>query len=80
MIRTLQSIKIPSDILKLLDWKDDEEVNIKEEYGRIIIEKVEHIPNAETIAAMKEVEEMEKNPHLYKGYDNVDEMIRDILG
>ncbi len=37
-------------------------------------------PNNETIAAIKEVEEMKKNPELYKGYDDVDEMMKDILG
>ncbi len=79
MTTTLQSIKLPSDILASLHWDDNDEINIKEEAGRIVIEKVEHIPNAETIAAIKEVEEMKKNPHLYKGYDDVDEMMRDIL-
>ncbi len=37
-------------------------------------------PNEETIAAIKEVEEMKKNPHLYKSYNDVDEMFKDILG
>lgn len=36
-------------------------------------------PNAETIAAIQEVEEMKKNPSLYKGYNDVDEMMRDLL-
>ena len=36
-------------------------------------------PNAETIAAIKEVEEMKKNPSLHKGYTDVDEMMRDLL-
>ena len=36
-------------------------------------------PNAETIAAIHEVEEMKKNPSLYKGYTDVDEMMRDLL-
>ena len=36
-------------------------------------------PNAETIAAFQEVEEMKKNPSLYKGYTDVDEMMRDLL-
>ena len=38
------------------------------------------IPNADTIAAMKEAEEMKKHPEAYKGYSNVDEMVEDILG
>lgn len=36
-------------------------------------------PNADTIAAIREVEEMKKNPSLYKGYTDVDEMIKDLL-
>ena len=38
------------------------------------------IPNAVTLAAMKETEEMRKHPEAYKGYGNVDEMVEDILG
>ncbi len=36
-------------------------------------------PNAETIAAMQEVEEMEKHPELSKGYTDVDEFFKDLL-
>ena len=38
------------------------------------------VPNAVTLAAMKETEEMRKHPEAYKGYSNVDEMVEDILG
>ena len=38
------------------------------------------IPNAETIAAIKEVEYMRKHPDKYKAYSDVDEMMKDILG
>ena len=37
------------------------------------------IPNTETLEAFKEVEEMKKNPSFYKGYDDVDEMMEDLL-
>jgi DNA-damage-inducible protein J len=37
------------------------------------------IPNEETLEAFKEVEEMKKNPSLYKGYTDVDEMMEDLL-
>ncbi len=40
----------------------------------------EEIPNEETLEAFEEVEEMKKNPEKYKGYSDVDEMMRDILG
>ena len=36
--------------------------------------------NTDTINAIKEVEEMKANPTLSKGYDDVSEMIGDILG
>ncbi|MCL2321519.1 MAG: type II toxin-antitoxin system RelB/DinJ family antitoxin [Oscillospiraceae bacterium] len=37
------------------------------------------IPNAETIEAIKEVQEMKKNPSLGKTYTNVEEMIKEVL-
>lgn len=37
------------------------------------------VPNADTIAAMKEAEEMEKHPGKYKGYKDVDAMMKDLL-
>ena len=39
----------------------------------------EPIYNEETIAALKEAEEISKNPSKYKGYSSVEEMIKDIL-
>lgn len=38
------------------------------------------VPNSDTIAAMKEAEEMKKHPELYKSYDDVNKMMKDILG
>lgn len=38
-----------------------------------------NIPNTETINALDEVENMKLNPKEYKGYDDVDEMMREIL-
>ena len=37
------------------------------------------IPNAETIDAIEEVQRMKADPTLGKTYDNVDEMMRDLL-
>lgn len=37
------------------------------------------VPNSDTIAAMKEAEEMKKHPELYKSYDDVNKMLEDIL-
>jgi len=38
-----------------------------------------NVPNAETIAAIEEVETMKRNPQAYKGYNNVDEMMSELL-
>jgi len=35
-------------------------------------------PNAETVAAIKEVEEMKRNPHLYKRFDSVEALFEDL--
>jgi DNA-damage-inducible protein J len=36
-------------------------------------------PNAETIAAIKEVQHMKENPSLYKGYTDIDQMMKELL-
>ena len=41
-------------------------------------EVVREIPNAITLAAMAEVEEMKKHPEKYKSYSNLDEMWADL--
>jgi len=46
---------------------------------RIPFEITRNIPNKETLAAIAEVEEMEKHPEKYKGYDNVEELMEDLL-
>ena len=37
------------------------------------------IPNSETIAAIEEVQKMKSDPTIGKTYNNVDEMMRDLL-
>ena len=37
------------------------------------------VPNAETIAAIKEVEEMKKDPSIGKAHTDVDEMMKELL-
>ena len=39
----------------------------------------EGIPNNTTLVALREVEAMKANPSLGKSYDNVDEMLEDLL-
>jgi DNA-damage-inducible protein J len=38
-----------------------------------------NVPNAETIAAINEVEKMKLNPQAYKGYNDVDKMMKELL-
>ena len=37
------------------------------------------VPNADTIAAMKEAEEMAKNPENYKRYDSFSDALKEVL-
>jgi len=37
------------------------------------------IPNAGTIEAIQEVEKMKENPQAISGYDDVDEMMKELL-
>lgn len=46
---------------------------------RIPFEVSRDIPNAETLEAIKEVEEMKKNPLIGKRYTDVDEMMEELL-
>lgn len=46
---------------------------------RIPFEVSRDIPNAETLEALKEVQEMKKNPSLGKTYSDVDIMMEDLL-
>lgn len=46
---------------------------------RIPFEITMNVPNSETAKALEEVKEMERNPSTYKGYTDVDEMMKDLL-
>lgn len=48
-------------------------------YNGIPFEVSLNIPNAETRAAIEETQEMAKHPERYKSYNNVDEMMEDLL-
>ena len=45
---------------------------------RIPFEISKDIPNAETLAAIEEVQNMKRNPHLYKGFDSVEALFKDL--
>lgn len=46
---------------------------------RIPFEITREVPNQETIEAIKEVEQMKKDPSIGKSYTDVDEMIKELL-
>ena len=46
---------------------------------RNTIEITKETPNSETLSALREVEEMKKNPSLGKSYTDVDKMMEDLL-
>ena len=37
------------------------------------------IPNQETLLALNELEEIERDPNKYKGYNNIDSLMEDLL-
>lgn len=45
---------------------------------RIPFELSLNVPNADTLAAIREVEEMKKNPSLGKSYNSVSDMLQDL--
>lgn len=46
---------------------------------RIPFEISMEVPNAETMVALQEVEEMKKNPSFGKSYTDVDQMMKELL-
>jgi DNA-damage-inducible protein J len=47
-------------------------------FGGIPFELKLNHPNVETLEAIAEVEKMERNPHLYKGFDSVEALFEDL--
>lgn len=46
---------------------------------RIPFEITRNVPNAGTVKAINEVKEMKKNPDAFKGYHDVNKMMKDLL-
>ena len=46
--------------------------------GQMPIISCDHIPNEETIMAMKETEDIIAHPENYKSYDDLDELFKDM--
>ncbi len=67
-------------IITVLDFMSEEQLlvvlnNLKQTY---VISQKEDVPNAETLEAIKEVEDMQKNPHLYKSYTCFSEILEEL--
>ncbi len=53
--------------------------NVKGNLIKHMIDEIEHkTPNKETLEAIKELEEIHKNPNLYKTYNSFSEIIKEI--
>ena len=44
----------------------------------IPFEIAKNVPNTQTIAAIEEVQEMKRNPHLYKSFNSVEALFEDL--
>jgi len=71
-------IRIPEALLNALGLRENDRVDVSCQNGAILISKTEE-PNAETLAAINEVREMEAHPERYKSYRSVREMMEDLL-
>lgn len=63
----------------LLDTLNDNQIQLVFNFVCFLKSEYGEVPNAETLEAMAEVEEMKKTPSLYKGYTDIDEMMKEIL-
>lgn len=62
-------------VYSLIDHMTDEQLEALVLYIKGLSEQ----PNEETAEALREVEDMKKNPEKYKGYDDVDLMFKELL-
>lgn len=90
MANTSVNIRMDSDLKKQFEaFCNDMGMNMSTAFNifakkvvreyRIPFEIGADMPNEETKAAMKEVEEMKRNPNLGKTYSDVDQMMEDLL-
>lgn len=90
MANTSVNIRMDSDLKKQFEaFCNDMGMNMSTAFNifakkavreyRIPFEIGADMPNEETKAAMREVEEMKRNPNLGKTYSDVDQMMEDLL-
>lgn len=61
--------------MEILDCMTEQQLQEFVHFFRSILE----VPNAETKAAMDEVEKMKQHPEQYPGYTDIDDMMKDLL-
>jgi hypothetical protein len=77
---------IREDAIKLVNELSDNQVHKLVSYGRFLKAEASgllnfnlDIPNTETLEAIKEVEEMQKDPSNYKTYSSFSEILNEAL-
>lgn len=77
---------IREDTIKLVNELNDNQLQQLLSYGRFLKAESEgllnfnsDIPNTETLEAIKEIEEMQKNPSQYKTYSSFSEILSEAL-
>ena len=74
-----KGLSIPQALLDALGLHENDQVELIQTEHTITIRKPEE-PNAETLAALEEVREMEAHPERYKGYSSFSELLSEVLG
>lgn len=66
-------------VYSLIDCMSEAQLKALAEFITSFSDVKEPMPNAETLEALNEVEDMKRHPEKYKGYDDVDEMFKELL-
>ena len=66
-------------VYSLIDCMSEAQLKALAEFITSFSDVKEPTPNAETLEALNEVKDMKRFPEKYKGYDDVDEMFKELL-
>lgn len=83
-LRTKAQITLPASVVKELDLKTGDRLELKVENGRIIIEPVITIPKSQAWYWTPKWQEMERQADIeisegkYKSFDSMEELIKDL--
>lgn len=73
-----RGIRIPEALLNALGLHENDRVELSCRDGAITISKTNEL-NAETLAALEEIRNMEAHPEQYKGYHSFRELLDEVL-